>query len=307
MNKAAWIGLVAGTILAGGSAGAVEPSVVVLEPQHNLQGDVDQVLSDVRARVGSALDEGGWAVVPDDVSAGCAGTVPGGATDASRLSGTAEACLTQAAVGVRIDASAMGYALRLVLVAADGTVVADQEASCDFCTEGEMVDKWSELTGGVGAPSPELVAAANAAVEPVEPVEPVGPVEPVEPVEPEEPASTFSAGDIPWWVWVGGAASLGAIGAGIPLIVMDGDITCDGGPVEACPDIYDTDAIGYSLLAVGVAGLGAVGVGLYFALSDDEAPPSADGSGEGAGGVEEPAIAILPGLGGFVVRGVFDL
>ena len=88
---------------------------------------------------------------------------------------------------------------------------------------------------------------------------------------------------------------------------MDGDITCDSGPPEACPDIYDTDAIGYTLLAVGVAGLAGIGVGLYFVLADDEAPPSGEESGGEDEGGGEPSIAILPTLGGLVVRGVFDI
>ena len=159
-------------VLASPPARAVEPTVVVLEPQQMLQGDVEQVLLDVRARVRSALDEGGWAAIPAETATTCAEGVPGGATDAARLSGSAEACLAQAAVGVRIDASAMGYSLRIVLVAADGAVVADEEATCDFCTEGEMIDRWQELAAGVGDPPSELVAAANAAAEPVEPVEP---------------------------------------------------------------------------------------------------------------------------------------
>jgi hypothetical protein len=282
---------------------AAEPSVVVLEPQHNLQGDVAQVLEDVRGQVGQALGAGGWSAMSGEAVEACASGQPGGVTDPTRLRGTAESCSAQAAVGVQIDASAMGYSLRLVVVGFDGSEVADVEGTCDFCTETEMVAKCNELAAGVGRPSPALVAAAEGGgAEPTELTEPTEPTDPTDPTEPAD-GSGFSVGDVPWWVWAGGAVSLGLIGGGAPLVAIDGDITCSSGPVEACPDVYDTDAAGWTMIAVGIAGLGAVGVGLYFVLADDEEDPADAAEGGGA----EAEVAILPGLGGLVVAGSFDL
>ena len=296
MKKLSSIVTLCVTILCGGTAKAVEPTVVILKPQHNLPGDPERVLSSITERIGTALGGAGYALVPADQAATCVAS-EGGATDPTHLSRTAGECEAQAAAGVQVDASAMGYAMRLLLVGSDGTVVADLQGSCDFCTEGEMVDRWSELVGGVGAPTPALIAAAEAA-QGGGSVEPVAPVEPVEPVD-EGAESSVSVSDIPWWVWAGGAASLALIGGSIPLLVIDGDPTCDG-PLETCPEIYNTDAAGYTLLAVGIAGLGAVGVGLYLVLADDEEPDDAEGEAE-----PEAELALFPSLGGLVLRGVF--
>jgi hypothetical protein len=283
--------------------------VAVLPPHHNLQGDVTRVVDQIRSDVAAALDEAGYAALPAERAETCMSGEPG-APDAQRLTAVATGCEAQAAAGMSIEASAMGYALHLVIVGADGTAVADVEGTCDFCTEGEMVAKWPSLVSEAGAPPPALVAAAGGPIEgPIEP--PVGPGEGAGEGEGEGEGagegegegeeSTFSVSDIPWWAWAGGAASLAAIGVGIPLIVIDGDPTCDG-PLESCPEIYDTDAIGYTLLAVGIAGLGAVGVGLYFALSDDD--------DEQTEATTEPSstdadVAILPSVGGIVLQGIF--
>jgi hypothetical protein len=278
-------------------ARAADPTVVILPPQHNLTGDADRVLGEVVEQITTSLTTQGYAVQPASAAAEC--NASAGTTDAAALAAAAERCAAQAAVGIGIDASAMGYNLRFVLAGFDGTSVSDQESPCDFCTEQEMIAKWGELADAAGAPPASLVAAAGAGT--TEPVEPVEPVEPPPPLVVEEPESDFGIEDVPWWFWAGAGTSLAvALGAGVPLIVIDGEPTCDG-PLESCPDLYDTDALGYTLLAVGIAGLAAAGVGLYLVIADDE-PDEEDVEAE-----EEPeaGLALVPAPGGLVLHGFF--
>jgi hypothetical protein len=298
MNKRSILSLCLGLIVGLPAARATEPAVVILPPQHNLTGDADRVTREVVEQISTNLTELGYAVLPRDAAAECESET--GTTDATGLSAAAGRCEAQAAIGLNIDASAMGYNLHFVLVGAEGTTISDQEATCDFCTEQEMVAKWGELAAGSGAPPAALVAAAASDDTGTEP----GPDEPVEPVEPvvvEEPGSSFGIADVPWWFWAGAGTSLAlSLGVGVPLIVIDGEPTCDG-PLESCPELYDTDALGYTFLAVGIAGLAAVGVGLYFVIADDE-------SEEGETDTEptpEAGIALVPGPGGLVLHGFF--
>ena len=67
------------------------------------------------------------------------------------------------------------------------------------------------------------------------------------------------------WKWVGLGLGLAGLGAGIPLIVLDGMQTCD--PAEGyfqCPEQYDTLDIGVGLTVAGAVVL--AGAGLLFFL-----------------------------------------
>lgn len=277
------------------AAQASDVVVVILPVQQNLTGDANRVIGEVTERVAEGLTQQGYTVLPSGAAEECQATT--GTTEAAMLATAAGRCNAQAALGLSIDASAMGYGLRLVMVGHEGTVVSDQGASCDFCTEQEMIAKWGELVQAVGPPPPALATATAGAEEPAteEPGE-----EPT-PVVVEEPTPAFGIEDVPWWFWAGAGASLAVgLGVGLPLILIDGEPTCDG-PLESCPELYDTDALGYTMLAVGIAGLAAVGVGLYLVIDaeddveeevEDEEPPDAE-------------IALVPGPGGLVLRGLF--
>jgi len=280
-----WLAVLAGLP----AARAAEPTIVVLPVQHNLTGEASRVTAEILEQVAENLAAQGYAVAPRGTAEGCGADA--GTTEPTVLAAAAARCGAQGAAGLRIDASAMGYNLHFVLVAQDGTVVADQESGCDFCTEQEMVAKCGELARGVGAPPEALAVAAEEEGE----ARPQELFEPPPVVVAEEPSS-FGLEDVPWWFWVGGGASLAVgLGAGLPLILIDGEPTCDG-PLESCPELYDTDALGYTMLAVSVAGLTAAGVGLYLAIASG-------GESQAGGGVG--GIAVVPGPGGLVLRGLF--
>ena len=57
--------------LAGRPAGAVEPTVAVLPPHQNLQGDVARMIDQIRSDVASALDEAGYAALPAERAETC--------------------------------------------------------------------------------------------------------------------------------------------------------------------------------------------------------------------------------------------
>ncbi|NMC69611.1 MAG: hypothetical protein GYA57_06020 [Myxococcales bacterium] len=282
-------------LLAGPPAAhASEPALVILPVQHNLTGDANRVTGEVMDKVAESLTAQGYSVLPRGSVEECGADA--GTTERAALAAAAGRCHTQAAVGLRIDASAMGYNLRFVLVGYEGTVVSDEESSCDFCTEQEMIAKWGELAAAAGAPPEALLAPPEEGSEPTT----EEPVEPPPVVVVEEPASSFGIEDVPWWFWAGAGASLAvSLGVGLPLILIDGEPTCDG-PLESCPELYDTDALGYTMLAVGIAGLAAVGVGLYLVID-------ADGGNEEAQDEDEPEaeIALVPGPGGLLLRGEF--
>ena len=295
MNKQIVVSLCLGLLGGLPTAQASEPTVVILPPVHNLPGDAERVNREVVEQLTTSLQGAGYSVLPSATARECgpaAGTI-----DAAALAAAANRCEAQAALGLDIDASAMGYNLHLVLVGFEGTAVSDQQATCDFCTEQEMIAKWGELGSGAGAPPATLVAAAAEDGEPV-PDEPDD--DPPVPVIVDEPGSSFGIADVPWWFWAGAGTSLAlSLGVGLPLILIDGEPTCDG-PLESCPDLYDTDALGYTFLAVGIAGLAAVGVGLYLVIADDESEGEAETEAAPAAG-----IALVPGPGGLVLHGFF--
>lgn len=294
MNKRIVVSLCLGLIGGLPTAQAAEPVVVILPPVHNLTGDAERVNREVAEQLTTSLQGSGYSVLPSATAGECGPSA--GTTDVAALAAAANGCEAQAALGLDIDASAMGYSLHFVLVGFDGTAISDQQATCDFCTEQEMIAKWGELGSSAGAAPASLVAAAGDDGEP----EPDEPDEPLPPVIVEEPGSSFGIADVPWWFWAGAGTSLAlSLGAGLPLILIDGEPTCDG-PLESCPDLYDTDALGYTLLAVGIAGLAAVGVGLYLVIADDESEGEADTESAATAG-----IALVPGPGGLVLHGFF--
>ncbi|MBN1769887.1 MAG: hypothetical protein JXB32_01395 [Deltaproteobacteria bacterium] len=277
------------------TARAAEPTVVIVPPQHNLTGDAERVTGEVIEQVSGSLTGQGYVVLPGSAATACEASR--GTTDAAALEAVAQRCEVQAAVGLSIDASAMGYNLHFVLVDLEGTIVSDQQSTCDFCTEQEMVAKWGELAAEAGPPSATLVASATAGSE----ATPEEPVEPLPPLVVEEPESSFGIEDVPWWFWAGAGASLAvSLGVGLPLILIDGEPTCDG-PLESCPELYDTDALGYTMLALGIAGLAGVGVGLYLVIAADDD----DGEEADSDSTPEAGIALVPGPGGLVLHGFF--
>ncbi len=274
------------------------PRVVVLPPVHNLPGSAGPVVATIRGDVVAALEAAGWTVVPGDVADACVPPAPG-ASDLvpQRLGEIASACGTRAAAGPFVEASAIGYVVRLVVAGADGSEIAALETECDFCAESEMVALWGLIGSGLpAAPAPE-----PAVVDPIEAAAPEIPpdVVPFDGARDDEAGASIS--DVPWWFWAGAGAAAGAVGAGAALVAIDGDPTCDG-PLASCPDLYDTDVGGWSLVAAGAAAAAALAVGLYFSLEGPVDGPVVDDE-VGAGAFRHVFLGLGPA--GVFVSGAF--
>ncbi len=102
------------------------------------------------------------------------------------------------------------------------------------------------------------------------------------PAPTEAPVDASGLTGVGWGLTVGGAL---LAGAGVWLVILDGEITCtDGRDRRECPNVYNTKGIGIPALGVGAAALGS-GITLLIldALREDApaaAPsvaPTADG------------------------------
>ena len=64
--------------------------------------------------------------------------------------------------------------------------------------------------------------------------------------------------------WVALGTAVAGLGAGIPLLAMDGEPNCDAGPGDRCPGYYDT--LGLGVVSTVVGGVAAVGTVVLFIL-----------------------------------------
>jgi len=55
-----------------------------------------------------------------------------------------------------------------------------------------------------------------------------------------------------WVKWTTSGAAIAAVGVGVYFLKLDGDGTC-GRVVGNCPEVYDTDVLGYAAVGAGIA------------------------------------------------------
>lgn len=159
------------------------------------------------------------------------------------------------AARIRITATPAGLTAKLEVTSLRaGVVLATEEANCAGCTAQAATEVALSLIDGLEIPerdpasppdtsAPRAVDTTVPAPRPSEPDVDLGPT--------PAPRRRISG-----WVWISGATGLALIAGGIPLLVIDGEPTCDG-PSRSCPEVYDTGSGGWSLVAIGVAGLAA--------------------------------------------------
>jgi hypothetical protein len=277
------------------AAAADPPRAVLLPIRHDLAGNAEAVLADVRAQLADRLDTLGYELLGEDVAGGCL-PPPAAGEPEGRLAAAARACGSELAVEAEIVSSPVDFVTRLTAVDSGGRRLGTWENTCDFCAESEMIGRWSDLALELPPPDEAIERLAEdrraAAVVPVGPDDGGSAGDTGSP-----PAAGPGIDDVPWWFWTAAAVAVAGVATGAALVVIDGEGTCDG-PIHTCREIYDTDAGGYALLGVGVAGLAAAGIGLYFVLSDDESAGDEPESG---------SIVLFPSPVGLVVRGGFDL
>jgi hypothetical protein len=228
---------------------------------------------EVRDRFHEAASRG-LAASPDEVITGAEVRMRLGASEELLNCNGQGACVARAAQTLRadrlvtVDISQIGkdYAIKTRLLDPVGRETAKVDETCDVCTVKEAEDAVARATTKL---------AANIKPAPVEPPkpEPVAPVEKPAPVEQEKPPIAapapvkregrgFPYRPVGITSIVVGAL---AIGAGIGLVVIDGQPTCSlPNPKVACPDLYNTAGGGGALIGIGAGGLIAGGVLLYF-------------------------------------------
>ncbi|MBI2895768.1 MAG: hypothetical protein HYY06_19580 [Deltaproteobacteria bacterium] len=180
------------------------------------------------------------------------------------------------AARIRIEASPAGFVAKLEVASlAAGIAVAAEEADCSGCTAQAAVEVALSLIDGIEIPERDPEP-------PPESSHPTGSVapraapprarleEPALDLRPPPPASRR----ISKWAWISGAAGLAFVAGGIPLLSMDGDPTCDG-PSRSCPEVYDTRSGGWSLVAIGAAGVAAAVV-MAIVGAPGEAPAGSE-------------------------------
>jgi hypothetical protein len=135
-----------------------------------------------------------------------------------------------------------------------GLSLAHEEAACEGCSAAAATEVALSLIDGVMIPERDPEPPPPPPVE-VAPPPPEVPPEALRLTPREERHVSPVA-----WATMGVGALL--IGASIPLLLIDGDPTCDG-PRQTCPDLYDTKGGGFAALTVG--GVLFIG-GLVWAL-----------------------------------------
>ncbi len=85
----------------------------------------------------------------------------------------------------------------------------------------------------------------------------------------QPPARHGRQGAFGWLRWVSLGVTVAGLAAGIPLIMVDGQKTCDTPDGVLCPEYMDTMAGGAALTAVGGAAAVAAGVFFYLHARDD--------------------------------------
>ena len=253
------LGLAAATLaavaLASAAARAERPRIAVME----MAGG--KVTPDLRERMTHAVHEGLLASGADVVDGmPAAATGPGGAPCDGNGCVTAVAKATVSGYVVRgtLEIDGRTYELRLeMLDGKTGALIESREDRCEICTEGEALEmagvSASALKVQVFKKKPVATAVADAA--PVAP--PSAPPPGALRVETSSSAPATGPGHRPYG-WIGVAAGAVAVVAGIWLIGVDGEGTCNDGKGVQCQQLRDTKGWGIASI-VGGAILGGAG------------------------------------------------
>lgn len=241
------------TVTLSGVGSAAAQAVISVEPRapagfparvrEHLAGEAPRRL----AAAGVAVRSGADIEVAARAAAQCA--------DAACLHARLGATGARAAARIEIRQSEGGFLAVLEVVSlSTGRSLAREEADCTGCSPQAVAEVALSLIDGVQIPEaePEAPPAENGGTGPVGSDE-----VPPDALRLDEPGPRRRRGTSPL-VW--GALGTGAFFAigSIPLLLLDGDPTCDG-PRQSCPDVYDTQAGGIAAaVGGGVLLVGAV-------------------------------------------------
>jgi hypothetical protein len=252
------VAIVAAVALSGASARAERPRIAVME----MAGG--KITPDLRERMTHAVDEGLLASGADVVDGmPAAATGPGGAPCDGNGCVEAVAKATVSAYVLRgtLEIDGRTYELRLeMLDGKTGVLIESREDRCEICTEGEALEmagvSASALKVQVFKKKPPASADAASVSPALAPsVAPPGTVR----IETSAPMSGPTATDSGHRQlgWIGVAAGVVGVAAGIWLVSIDGNGTCSDSNVQ-CPRLRETKGWGVASI-VGGAVLGGAG------------------------------------------------
>ncbi|HEX4405423.1 MAG TPA: hypothetical protein VH560_11380 [Polyangia bacterium] len=241
------------------AARAERPRIAVME----ILGG--KVTPDLRERVTHAVDEGLLASGADVVDGmPAAATGPGGAPCDGNGCVQSVAKATVAAYVLRgtLEIDGRTYELRLeMLDGKTGVLIDSREDRCEICTESEALEmagvSASALKVQVFKKSAPVRATDTSVVAaPAPSATPPGAVR----IEASAPASEPSPSGHRQLGWIGVAAGVVAVAAGISLISIDGNPTCGASSGVQCPELRSTKGGGIAAIVGGAAlvGLGAL-------------------------------------------------
>ncbi|HSZ83836.1 MAG TPA: hypothetical protein VLA14_16230 [Polyangia bacterium] len=240
--------------LSSAAARAERPRIAVME----MAGS--KMTPDLRERMTHSVDEGLLASGADVVDGmPAAATGPGGAPCDGNGCVEAVAKATVSAYVLRgtLEIDGRTYELRLeMLDGKTGVLIESREDRCEICTEGEALEM-----AGVSASALKVqvfkkkppVAATDVA-----PTAPVAVPPAATRLEVASPPSAAAASGHRQLGWIGVAAGVVAVVAGIWLISIDGDPTCSAPSGVQCQELRSTKGGGIAAI-VGGAALGGAG------------------------------------------------
>ena len=221
---------------------------------------------------------------------------------AAKIAGTLR---VEHTVASEIVAAGKDYTIRLKLLDATGRELARSEDSCDICTVKEADDAVARAAQKLAASVPTQ-APPPAKVETPAPVETPHPKTetPPPPARVEAPPAAITPTPaerkaFPYRPVAIASLAAGVVGiaVGAALVAIDGQPTCTppngGDPKKLCKNVYDTVGGGGVLLGLGLAGVAAGSVLLYFDYRQRHKPAT------------HVSIAPLPGGAAVSVGGRF--
>ena len=265
-------------------AADAQDRVLVWSIQTTGSAEAPMLREQLYSSLAGGLAAAGLAVVPrKEIGPGLA-AAPGlvGCETSTCLKRVADLLGVRRIIRAHVEIFGSSYVYRLDHVGPDGQVRQRAEGRCDVCTVAEVNEQVSQLAVRLvqskdapppePPPAPDRASGERAAAIPAATPAPSAPR--------PAPGDDHRRRLAPFWKWTALGASVVAVVVGASLAALDGHGSCApavaGG---ACPRLYDTGAAGWTLTAVGLAGL--VGTGVWFWLDR----PSADGRRATAGGV----------------------
>jgi hypothetical protein len=279
--------LACGAAVAAPRAAAAQDRVLVWSVQASGSAEGPMLREQLYRSLAGGFAAAGFAVVPRQEIGPRLAATPGlvGCETSPCLKRVAELLGVRRIIRAQVEIFGSSYVYRLESLGPDGRLRHRAEGRCDVCTVAEVNEQVSQaavkLARAREAPTPPPPPGAEP---PPPPTGDERPAAAASPPPPPTPATTLPTRDrprrlAPVWKWAALGTSAIAIIVGASLAAIDGHGSCSRSDGGTCARLYDTGAAGWTLTAVGVAGL--VGTGAWFWFDR----PVADRRRATAGGV----------------------